>query len=60
MNSQKTAQAMENFLLNYSQTRNLVVKYINTKHAFYIGRGMDYATSLEAALKTKRDILYPY
>nr|WIF88091.1 SIS domain-containing protein [Acholeplasma laidlawii] len=49
----KTAQAMENFLLSDSHIRDLVVKYINTKHAFYIGRGMDYATSLEAALKLK-------
>ncbi|WP_264229488.1 SIS domain-containing protein [Acholeplasma laidlawii] len=49
----KIAQTMENFLLNDSQIRDLVVKYINTKHAFYIGRGMDYATSLEAALKQK-------
>ncbi len=49
----KTAQAMENFLLSDSHVRDLVVKYINTKHAFYIGRGMDYATSLEAALKLK-------
>lgn len=49
----KTAQAMESFLLSDSHIRDLVVKYINTKHAFYIGRGMDYATSLEAALKLK-------
>lgn len=36
----KTAQAMENFLLSDSHIRDLVVKYINTKHAFYIARGI--------------------
>jgi|SRR5690554_3913365 len=49
----KTAQSMKKILLIDSHIRDLVVKYINTKHAFYIGRGMDYATSLEAALKLK-------
>lgn len=49
----KVAQAIENFLSDASYLKDLVVKYFKKTHAFYIGRGSDYATALEAALKLK-------
>ncbi len=49
----KVAQAIENFLSDMSNLDGLVVKYFRKPHAFYIGRGIDYATALEAALKLK-------
>ncbi|GKX28344.1 glutamine--fructose-6-phosphate aminotransferase [isomerizing] [Vallitalea longa] len=33
--------------------KNLANKYINSKNVFYIGRGLDYAVSMEGALKLK-------
>ncbi len=49
----KVASAIENFLSNQQGLDALVTKYLKKSHAFYIGRGIDYATALEAALKLK-------
>ncbi|CCV64688.1 Glutamine-fructose-6-phosphate transaminase (Isomerizing) [Alteracholeplasma palmae J233] len=49
----KVAQAIENFLADTENLQALVSKYFKKEHAFYIGRGIDYATALEAALKLK-------
>src|SRR5690606_35916794 len=49
----KVAQAIENFLFDPTPIKHLVEKAIVKEHAFYIGRGMDYALALEGALKLK-------
>ncbi len=49
----EVAQAMEQFLDKQEKIRPLVKKYLTKPHAFYIGRGLDYAVCLEAALKLK-------
>lgn len=49
----KVAASIENFLSDTSFLETLVTKYFIKQHAFYIGRGIDYATALEAALKLK-------
>ncbi|MBN3489965.1 glutamine--fructose-6-phosphate transaminase (isomerizing) [Acholeplasma equirhinis] len=49
----KVAQAIENFLFDPTPIKALVEKVFIKEHAFYIGRGMDYALALEGALKLK-------
>src|SRR5690606_5448744 len=49
----KVAQAIENFLFDPTPIKELVEKTIVKEHAFYNGRGMDYALALEGALKLK-------
>ena len=45
--------AMEAMIQKKDQVRNLVTHLINAPDAFFIGRGLDYAFSLEGALKLK-------
>ena len=37
----------------------IVTHIVNYPDVFFIGRGMDYAFSLEGALKVKGDLLHP-
>ena len=46
------ATSIEDFLLN-ENIRSLVRNYLTRRNAFFIGRGLDYFVSLEAALKLK-------
>ncbi|MDO4268724.1 MAG: glutamine--fructose-6-phosphate transaminase (isomerizing) [Eubacteriales bacterium] len=45
--------AMENMLAQKEQIRQIVSHIIQSPDAFFIGRGLDYAFSLEGALKLK-------
>ncbi len=48
------ANAMEEILTQKEELQELAAAYLTTtRNAFYIGRGADYAVSLEAALKLK-------
>jgi glucosamine--fructose-6-phosphate aminotransferase (isomerizing) len=49
----KVIQGIEIFLSNTENIKRLVSQKIYKQNAFYIGRGTDYATALEAALKLK-------
>ena len=46
-------RAVEMMLQNLEQFRRISAKIYQKEHAFYIGRGLDYALSLEGALKLK-------
>lgn len=46
------AKAMENFL-DQEQIRHIVFDLLKERNCFFIGRGLDYYVSLEAALKLK-------
>ena len=45
--------AIERMLTLENQYHKIARKLINHEHVFYIGRGMDYALSMEASLKLK-------
>ncbi|MBE8848928.1 glutamine--fructose-6-phosphate transaminase (isomerizing) [Enterococcus durans] len=48
------ANAMEEIITQKDELHQLAAEYLtDTRNAFYIGRGADYAVSLEAALKLK-------
>lgn len=49
----KVAVAMEAIIDNRDYVHELVKEKINKRNCFYIGRGIDYYTCLEAALKLK-------
>jgi glucosamine--fructose-6-phosphate aminotransferase (isomerizing) len=49
----KLTIAMESLIDNKDYIENLVKKRLKKRNCFYIGRGVDYYTSLEAALKLK-------
>lgn len=49
----KLTIAMESLIDNKEYIENLVKKRLKKRNCFYIGRGVDYYTSLEAALKLK-------
>ena len=51
--SRQDAQAMDNVLADYEHFEALIRDFFVKEHAFYIGRGLDYFTCLEAALKLK-------
>lgn len=44
---------VEQILAKASQVKQIAEQYLNMKNIFYIGRGLDYASSLEGALKIK-------
>ena len=44
---------MEHMLLQKEKIQYLADKYVGSKDVFFIGRGMDYASCLEASLKLK-------
>ncbi|PKM94398.1 MAG: glutamine--fructose-6-phosphate transaminase (isomerizing) [Firmicutes bacterium HGW-Firmicutes-1] len=46
-------EKVETILAQSGYIKSLADKYINLKNVFYIGRGMDYAVSMEGALKIK-------
>ncbi len=47
------AHAMETYLAKYERIDTLAKTVLTKPNAFYIGRGLDYAVALEAALKLK-------
>ncbi len=47
------AQGIENHLQDHKMYSGIVAGHLKKPHAFYIGRGLDYAVALEAALKLK-------
>lgn len=49
----KLTIAMESLIDNKEYIENLVKRRLKKRNCFYIGRGVDYYTSLEAALKLK-------
>ncbi len=49
----KIAYTMETLCDDKDNYKKLAEKYLNSRHCFYIGRGMDYFVCLEAALKLK-------
>ncbi len=49
----KAAHAIEGLLDDQKRMQELVKPLAEREHAFYIGRGLDYAVGLEAALKLK-------
>ena len=53
------AAVMETLIDEKQQMKALVEDYLTyTRNAFYIGRGVDYYVSMEAALKLKRNFLH--
>lgn len=48
----KVAQSIESFLID-ERIREIVRQKLTKQNCFYIGRGMDYSVTLEAALKLK-------
>jgi glucosamine--fructose-6-phosphate aminotransferase (isomerizing) len=49
----KVAISMENIIDSKEYFHNLVKEYLTKRNCFYIGRGIDYYTCLEASLKLK-------
>ncbi len=49
----KLAVAIEAIVDNREYIKNIVKKHLTKRNCFYIGRGIDYYTCLEAALKLK-------
>ncbi len=49
----KIASAMDSLLEKHEDFKPIVESLLNKRHCFYIGRGLDYAVALEAALKLK-------
>ncbi len=47
------ASSMREFLQDHIKIQPLVKELLTNHHAFYMGRGLDYLTGLEAALKLK-------
>ncbi len=52
-NLKKITLVMEKMISNKLVMKDLAEKIYDKNHAFYLGRGIDYWTSLEAALKLK-------
>ncbi len=50
---QKVPVQLEHILMNEGPAEALAQKYYQTKSVFYLGRGFNYPTALEAALKNK-------
>ena len=48
------ATVMETLIDEKQQMKALVEDYLTYRNAFYIGRGVDYYVSMEAALKLKK------
>lgn len=49
----KLPEYIEQLLETDSQLKELAKKYVNSENVFFIGRGLDYAISLEGSLKLK-------
>ncbi len=49
----KLPSLINSILEQKDKIKNLASKYVNAKNVFFIGRGIDYALSLEGALKLK-------
>lgn len=49
----KVAVSMESIIDSKDFFKNLVTEYLTKRNCFYIGRGIDYFTCLEASLKLK-------
>lgn len=56
---EELAQLVQEILENKDEVQKIVMHMKNTENAFYLGRGIDYTTAREAALKLK-EVSYIY
>ena len=49
---------MEELLKDRQQIQRFANRYLAAEHIFFIGRGIDYAISMEGSLKLKEILLY--
>ena len=57
---QKLPEQVELLLNNKNRIQKFANRYLAAREVFFIGRGIDYAISMEGSLKLKRDFLYPF
>ncbi len=51
---------IEQIMENKERLQWFAAKFANAHDVFFVGRGIDYAISLEGSLKMKGDFLYPF
>lgn len=50
---ESTSKKVQEVIENSDSIKEVAKQFVNKEHAFYIGRGMDFVTSMEASLKLK-------